>query len=387
MLPTSAPPPDDLASGPLVLIGPAGSGKSTLAAAFSRRRRTPSIDLDAIAPAYYAETGFGLEDLSALMEQVGRARAERDPRWEAARVHAVERVLADHPGAVIALGAGHTTFAGPDAAERVRRALARAGNVLWLEPSADVEESLAILRVRCLLSKGTDWQRDGEDMLRMWLTDGRARSMATAVVRTRDRGTAEQDSEAIASRLAARTERLFLDMPSRHDAAALHALWADERVWRHHPAGRSQDTAQSEARLADILDSWSQGGLGTWVVRRRGEDRPIGVCGCRLVTDPAHPDAPFWNLGYRFELEAQGHGYATEAAVEALRAAQDLRPDVPQVASVAEQNTPSVHVARRLGMELERRIVETDETGRETARLILADRPLTDAELAAVIAS
>jgi shikimate kinase len=105
----------------VVLVGPPATGKTTLGALLAARLQRPFIDVDAVGERYYAETGWSIAKLRERITAVGRLAAEIE--WEPARAHAVARVIADHPDAVIALGAGHTSYTDPELRRRVRAAL------------------------------------------------------------------------------------------------------------------------------------------------------------------------------------------------------------------------------------------------------------------------
>ncbi|RYZ46167.1 MAG: N-acetyltransferase, partial [Myxococcaceae bacterium] len=62
------------------------------------------------------------------------------------------------------------------------------------------------------------------------------------------------------------------------------------------------------------------------------------------------------NLAYRLAPHAWGAGYATELARAALALARELLPAIPVVAVIHPENGPSLRVATRLGMRLDRRI-------------------------------
>jgi shikimate kinase len=168
----------------LVLIGPAAAGKSTVGALVADRLGVPFVDLDAVAAPAYAEVGWSVTRLTTRIAAVGRLAAEVE--WEPARAHAVARVVAEHPGAVVALGAGHTTYTSAVHAAAVRAALAPVRAVVLLLPAEAPEEALAVLRARSLADKGTDWVRDGHDFLAGWVADPAVRALATHVVVTGD---------------------------------------------------------------------------------------------------------------------------------------------------------------------------------------------------------
>jgi RimJ/RimL family protein N-acetyltransferase len=132
-----------------------------------------------------------------------------------------------------------------------------------------------------------------------------------------------------------------------------------------------------------MIDRWSRewdaDELGTWAVRLNGEGAVIGYGGCSVRQDT------FWNLGYRFAVDRHGRGYATELALEAIRQAGLLRPDLPVVAYLLEHNAASAHVARKLGMTLASRGPDAGNPDSSAVRLIYADRALSEEHVAAIL--
>jgi shikimate kinase len=176
----------------MILVGPLAAGKSTLGALVAERLGRPFVDIDDIAWSYCAEVGWTLDRLLERDEAVGWAGAERE--WEPARAHAVERVVADHPDAVIALGAGYTSFTAPEYADRVRRALALVPDVVHLVPSPDPARSVTVLRGRATASRGKDWIIEGHDWIARWVADPLAAEVAAATLFT-DGMSPEQSAE------------------------------------------------------------------------------------------------------------------------------------------------------------------------------------------------
>lgn len=166
----------------LALVGPASSGKSTLGEIVARRLDRPFVDLDAVAADYYAEVGWSIERLVDRIAVVGRVAAERE--WEPARTHAVGRAIESSPDAVLALGAGHTTYVDPEQRERAASSLRRVPHRVLLVPSLDRRTALGELRHRSLADKGTDWIAGGHDFLAEWYDDPGAREIATGVLVT-----------------------------------------------------------------------------------------------------------------------------------------------------------------------------------------------------------
>ncbi|MFI7424964.1 shikimate kinase [Nonomuraea sp. NPDC049684] len=167
----------------MILIGPAAAGKSTLGEGMAAATGRRFVDIDAIGAGYYAETGWDMDRLRARIRAVGRVAAERE--WEPARAHAVERAVADHPDAIVALGAGHSHYTRPELFLRVRAALAAVEHVVLVLPCADEERSVEVLRRRSLAAKGTDWiSADGHDFLAEWVRAPGNRTLATTVLHT-----------------------------------------------------------------------------------------------------------------------------------------------------------------------------------------------------------
>ncbi|WP_225101135.1 AAA family ATPase [Streptomyces sp. CoH27] len=168
----------------MVLIGPAGTGKTTLGREIAARTQRPFIDLDALADEYYAQVGWSIARLRERIAAVGRLAAEAE--WEPARAHAVACAVADHREAIIALGAGHTSYTGHQQLATVRTALSCCPDVIRLLPSPNRGTSLSVQRQRCMASKGRSWIIDGHDFLAHWLDDNGTRLVATRTVYTLD---------------------------------------------------------------------------------------------------------------------------------------------------------------------------------------------------------
>lgn len=175
------------------------------------------------------------------------------------------------------------------------------------------------------------------------------------------------------------TDRLDLHRPRPSDLAELHAILADPAVWRHYPSLRHDTVERTEATLARWSAGWEQDGLGTWIVRERGSGAVIGYGGCSML------GGVVWNLGYRFATTAQGRGYATELARHAIEQAHAASPATPVVAYLVEHNAASAAVAAKVGLELVHRAPDAGNPDPSVVRLVLADRPLTDAQLGAVL--
>ncbi len=175
-----------------------------------------------------------------------------------------------------------------------------------------------------------------------------------------------------------RTDRLVLHRPTASDLPELHALMADPAVWAHYPSLVHRDLAATEATVERWDESWRDHGLGVWAVRDH-DGAFLGYGGCDLRDDT------YWNLGYRLRTEAQGRGYATEVARAGIAAARRLRPEVPVVAYLLENNAASAAVARHAGLVEVHRAPDVGNPDSDAVRLVCADRDLDNRTLAAVV--
>lgn len=146
---------------------------------------------------------------------------------------------------------------------------------------------------------------------------------------------------------AVRSARLLLTPLSHADLDEVHAIFTDERTWRHLPSGRHTDPQQTAAKIDSSLASLGAHGCGSWSIRvsADGERGPIvGVGGATWSS------AGSWNLGYRLAPEAWGRGFATEVARAAIVHARRAEPDAPVTARVLVTNPASVRILDRVGL-------------------------------------
>ena len=136
------------------------------------------------------------------------------------------------------------------------------------------------------------------------------------------------------------TERLLLRGPEARDLDAHIGFYATERAdW----VGGRQDARNAWRGFAAAIGHWHVLGFGFWMVTRKGDDRCIGRVGCLF------PEAwPEREIGWTL-FEAEGQGYAFEAA-QAVRAhAYRALGWTTAVSYIAPANIRSQRLAERLG--------------------------------------
>jgi ribosomal-protein-alanine N-acetyltransferase len=143
------------------------------------------------------------------------------------------------------------------------------------------------------------------------------------------------------------TERLLLRRWRAGDRAPFAALNADPVVMEYFPSRLSR--AASDAMIDRAEAAFEERGFAWWALEVTATGEFIGFTGLAVPRFEAH-FMPAVEIGWRLARSAWGHGYATEAALRALRFAfDDLH--LPEVVSfTTHTNQRSQAVMRRLGM-------------------------------------
>ncbi len=141
-----------------------------------------------------------------------------------------------------------------------------------------------------------------------------------------------------------RTGRLAMTPVAWGDLADLRALKGDPRV--HAIMLGGVRTAQQAADdLAEDIMFWGRHGVGMWAVRLAGSGEFVGTVGLH-----ERPDGRGIALRFVVTAEAQGRGYASEAAGAALRFAHERAGLEVVIAVVRESNIASRQVLGAIGM-------------------------------------
>lgn len=168
------------------------------------------------------------------------------------------------------------------------------------------------------------------------------------------------------------TARLDLYRPVASDLAAIAAMVAPD-VMRRHLGPRAPTLADEFARLMRNAGSWALYGYGSCIVRLRGDDTVVGVCGVfhswrgfGAEVVPAFDDVA--EAGWIIAQPHWGKGYATEAMHAVLGWFDATHGPARVVCMIEHGNAASFGVAARLGFAAR---AEHDWDG---ARLTLLER-------------
>lgn len=147
--------------------------------------------------------------------------------------------------------------------------------------------------------------------------------------------------------VARRTERLLLRQWREDDREPFAAMNADPEVMRHFPS--VLDREASDGVLDRLRAAVDDQGWGLWAVERLDTGHLLGFTGLSVPRHPL-PFMPCVEVGWRLARSAWGHGFATEAAREALRVGFDELGLDEVVSFAVVGNTASRAVMERLGL-------------------------------------
>lgn len=148
------------------------------------------------------------------------------------------------------------------------------------------------------------------------------------------------------------TARLVLRPITEDDAPFLVRLLNEPAFVRFigDKGVRTLDQARDYVR-ASPRASYAQHGFGLYLVERREDGAPLGICGLVKREVLADPD-----LGFAFLAEFWSQGYAFEAAFAVLQYAHDTL-GLPRVVAVTSpDNERSARLLRKLGLRHARMI-------------------------------
>lgn len=152
------------------------------------------------------------------------------------------------------------------------------------------------------------------------------------------------------------TERLLLRAFEKDDLDPFATMIADSEVIRQATYdGSTMTRAQAWNWLCLMLGHWHNRGFGIWAVEETSSGELIGRIGLQFL-DWFEDVELVWMLS----KSAWGKGFAAEGAKAAINFGLNTLA-LPRVAAVIRQeNKPSILLAERLGMELEKEIERQD---------------------------
>ena len=145
------------------------------------------------------------------------------------------------------------------------------------------------------------------------------------------------------------TERLVLRRLSAHDADFILRLLNEPSFLRYIGDRGVRTLEDARAYIAKgPVDSYDRHGFGLFLVSRKEDGVPIGMCG--LLRRDTLPDV---DVGFAFLPAFWGNGYAFESAAAVLSYGREILRLGRIVAITSPDNEGSMRVLTKLGMRFE----------------------------------
>jgi [ribosomal protein S5]-alanine N-acetyltransferase len=146
------------------------------------------------------------------------------------------------------------------------------------------------------------------------------------------------------------TDRLLLRRLTEDDAAFIMRL-VNEASWLRFIGDKGVRTLEDarEYLRKGPLDMYARYGFGMYLVTRKLDAAPLGMCG--LIKRDTLPDV---DIGFAFAPESWGNGYAVEAAAAVLAHGRGTF-SLPRIVAITSlDNVSSIRVLEKIGLTFER---------------------------------
>jgi RimJ/RimL family protein N-acetyltransferase len=143
------------------------------------------------------------------------------------------------------------------------------------------------------------------------------------------------------------TKRLILRAWTLDDAESMFEICRDAEVMLHIGTGKPYQTVDEARRILDWLVAYqAENGFCRWAVIEKASERVIGSCGFARLRGRSEID-----LGYLFDRQVWGKGYATEAAGACLQYGFEKLKFAEVIALTDPDHTASQRVLEKIGFK------------------------------------
>lgn len=177
------------------------------------------------------------------------------------------------------------------------------------------------------------------------------------------------------------SERLIFRRIDEADFEFFARIHADPIVARYLGSGKARSMEETRALLATFYETYKSLELGPLAVLRKSDGVLMGRCGLSdmaLEVNTASGKLPrVWyqrsqipsdtnvifeqELGYTFDRNYWGQGYASEAAARVFDYASSTMPFRRIVSVIHPDNTPSIKIAKRWGARQENNVMQMEQ--------------------------
>lgn len=157
-----------------------------------------------------------------------------------------------------------------------------------------------------------------------------------------------------------RSDRLIFDKPIEDDFKRFYEINADSDTNLFNPNG-AMDLKTAEQAFKTMLTHWDEKGFGTWAIKEK--ENPAFIIGFGGLSYRLYGNEIKLNVGYRFDSNSWGKGYATELAKNAIAFGLYKLDKNEIFAVVRPKHLVSIKVLEKCNMQLFGRLddVENEE--------------------------
>jgi [ribosomal protein S5]-alanine N-acetyltransferase len=156
------------------------------------------------------------------------------------------------------------------------------------------------------------------------------------------------------------TERLILRHLRVEDAEDLYRIYSDPETVKFMGQG-SASVEETRGHIQNHIEKYyNHHGFGLWATVLKENNGLIGRCGLLYQDIEGRKDP---ELAYLLDSNFWGQGLATEAAQAIIKIGFDQYNFTRIIAVIKPQNTASIRVAQKVGMNYEREIASFKDFG------------------------
>lgn len=144
------------------------------------------------------------------------------------------------------------------------------------------------------------------------------------------------------------TARLNLRKMTTRDLAHLLRIFSDPVAMQYYPATMNEEETMGWIRRT--LNTYDTYGVGFWMVEENSTGRFLGQCG---IIPQELDGTRQMETAYLFVRSQWGQGYGTEGASACKQYGFETMGYPKLISLIDAQNTPSMRVAERIGMQVE----------------------------------
>jgi ribosomal-protein-alanine N-acetyltransferase len=156
------------------------------------------------------------------------------------------------------------------------------------------------------------------------------------------------------------TERLYMREVCSDDSEAMFEMDSDALVHKYLGKKPVRSMSEIHTSIESLRQQYKANGLGRWAVINKTTGNFIGWAGLKLMDPDEKCSQFYYDLGYRFNRNEWGKGFASESAAALVKYARKNLPAKKICAYTHVENVASIKVLTKAGFNLKKKFVDSD---------------------------